>query len=182
MESEDHSAWYCIHTKPKSEHIATAHLRQLDPEMGVFCPLIRFQKNTRRGKVWFQEALFPGYTFARFELGQWLRAVNATHAVLGVVRFGDSYPPVPASVIEEWIRTVDSDAVITLEEDLKEGDEIEVLEGPARGIKAVITKVMPGKERVSILMEMLGQFREVEVSTDAISRKVDIRVGSKKTK
>ena len=43
---EEDIHWYAIHTKAKSEHIATAHLKLLDPEMQVFCPRIRFQKKT----------------------------------------------------------------------------------------------------------------------------------------
>lgn len=178
---EEDIHWYAIHTKAKSEHIATAHLKLLDPEMQVFCPRIRFQKKTKRGKVWFVEAMFPGYTFARFDLGEWLRGVNATTAVLGVVRFGTEYPFVPDEAVEEWRNTVDDQAIITVEEKLEEGDEIEIIEGPITGLKAIITKVMPGSERVSILMDMLGQTREVEISRDAISRKKDIRVASTPT-
>ncbi len=178
VSAEEDTHWYAIHTKPKSEHIATAHLKHLDAEMEVFCPRIRFQKKTRRGKIWFVEAMFPGYTFARIDLGQWLRAVNATAAVLGVVRFGPHYPPVPDEIVDEWRANVNAEAVITVEEKLAEGDEVEVVEGPAIGIRAVITKVLPGHERVNILMDMLGQTREVEVSRDAVSRKRDIRLDS----
>ncbi len=177
---DDEPHWYAIHTKPKSEHIATAHLKLLDPEIEVFCPRIRFQKKTRRGKVWFVEAMFPGYTFARVELGQWLRAVNATAAVLGVVRFGPHYPTVPDEAVTEWRNHLDDEAMVTVMEKLEEGDEVEIVEGPITGIKAIITKILPGQERVNILMDMLGQTREVQISRDAISRKKDIRVASTK--
>lgn len=166
--------WYCIHTRPKGEHIAAAHLRLLE-EVEVFCPRLRYQKNTRRGDVWFVEALFPGYTFARFNLDNSLRAVNATNAVLGVVSFGNNYPPVPDSIIEDWRLSVDDQALITIEDELKAGDEIEVVEGPASGIQTVITKILPGKERVRILMEMLGQPLEIEVARNAVSRKGGVR-------
>ena len=173
--------WYCIHTRPKSEHIATAHLKLLGDDISVFCPRIRFRRNTKRGKVWFVEALFPGYTFARFDLRTWLRAVNATNAVLGVVRFGTEYPPVPEGVVSQWSDTVDAEAVVTLNEELSPGDEVEIVDGPMRGIETVITRVLPGQQRVNILMEMLGQAREIEVPRDAISRKGNIRVTSTAT-
>lgn len=173
--------WYCVHTKPKSEHIATRHLKILAEEIEVFCPRIRFQKNTTRGKVWFNEALFPGYTLAKFDLRTWLRAVNATAAVLGVVRFGEKYPPVPDEVVEEWMSSVDSEALITIEPDLKPGDEIEIVSGPMRGMQTVITRVMPGHERVNILMEMLGESREIEVARDVINRKGNVRAGANKS-
>ncbi len=172
--STDTFHWYCIHTRSKSEHIASAHLKLLD-DVEVFCPRVRYQKNTKRGKVWFNEALFPGYTFARLNLGSHLRAVNATNAVLGVVSFGDNHPPVPDAIIEEWRSYVNDDALITIEDDLQAGDEIEVIDGPAVGIETVVTKVLPGKERVRILMEMLGQPLEIEVPREAVNRKGDVR-------
>lgn len=166
----DSPAWYCIHTKSKSEHIAAAHLIQLTEEMEVFSPRLRYLKKTVRGKVWYVEALFPGYVFARFSLGQWLRAVNYTNAVLRVIHFGGRYPTVPQEIIALWRERVDGEALITVQEQLEAGDEIEIVEGPLRGLRTVITKVLPAKERVRILLEMLGNEREVELAVDAIRR------------
>ena len=44
------------------------------------------------------------------------------------------------------------------------------MEGPLRGVKTIITRVIPAKERVNILLEMLGNEREVELAIDAIRR------------
>lgn len=164
------SLWYCVHTKSKCEHIAAAHLIQLSPDFEVFSPRLRYLKKTARGKVWFTEALFPGYVFAHFSLGLWLRAVNHTASVLRVVSFGGRHPTVPDEVIELWRSKVNDDAVITVQEQLEKGDEIEIVEGPLRGLKTVITQVLPAKERVKILLEMLGNEREVELAVDAIRR------------
>ena len=163
-------SWYCVHTKSKSEHIAAAHLIQLSEELEVFSPRLRYLKKTTRGKIWFTEALFPGYVFARFSLTAWLRAVNYTNAVLKVVSFGGQHPSVPNEIIEIWRAKVDDDAVITVHEQLEEGDEIEIVEGPFRGLKTIITKVLPAKERVKILLEMLGKEREIELGVDTIRR------------
>jgi transcriptional antiterminator RfaH len=163
-------SWYCVHTKSKSEHIAAAHLSQLSEELEVFSPRLRYLKKTARGKIWFTEALFPGYVFAHFALANWLRAVNHTNAVLRVVSFGGHHPYVPDEIIEVWRAKVDDDAVITVHEQLEEGDEIEIVEGPFRGLKTIITKVLPAKERVRILLEMLGKEREIELAVDTIRR------------
>ena len=57
--------WFCLKTKPKHEHLAaTALRRQL--QIPCFSPRLRFRKATRRGAVWFVEAMFPGYLFAQF--------------------------------------------------------------------------------------------------------------------
>ena len=53
-------------------------------------PRVRFQRATRRGKVWFTEAMFPNYLFARFALRD-LRLIKATQGVAGVVHFGSYF-------------------------------------------------------------------------------------------
>lgn len=162
--------WYCVHTKSKSEHLAAIHLAQVADEVEVFNPRLRFLKKTPRGRVWFTEALFPGYIFARFALGQSLRAVNHTACVLKVVSFGDRHPAVPDEIISLWRTKVDGNAVITVHEQLEKGDEVEIVDGPFRGIRTVITKVLPARERVKILLEVLGREREVELAVDDIRR------------
>ena len=78
---EGASKWYCVQTRPKSEHIAAAGLVRFEG-VEVYCPRIRFQKVTKRGKVWFREALFPNYIFARFAVEQHLRLVGSSQAVV----------------------------------------------------------------------------------------------------
>src|SRR5436190_16891298 len=57
--------WFCLKTQPKREHLAATALRR---QFGVECfsPRLRFRKMTQRGPVWFVEAMFPGYLFAKF--------------------------------------------------------------------------------------------------------------------
>jgi transcription antitermination factor NusG len=44
------------------------------------------------------------------------------------------------------------------------GDEVTVLDGPFKGLRAVVTRIMPAKERVAVLLDLLGTQREVEVT------------------
>ena len=66
-DSDSIEKWRCLRGKPKREHLAAQHLRLAGFE--AFCPRIRHQRRTVRGKVWFVEALFPGYLFARPAIG-----------------------------------------------------------------------------------------------------------------
>ena len=56
---------FCLRAEPKREHLAAVSLRRL---FGIAClsPRLRFRKLTQRGAIWFVEAMFPGYLFARF--------------------------------------------------------------------------------------------------------------------
>ena len=71
------AAWFCVRSHPKHEHIAAAHLRERKLE--VYLPRIRFQRCTRRGLVWFTEALFPNYFFARLDLSNALSLFHHAH-------------------------------------------------------------------------------------------------------
>ena len=82
--SEYTAAWFCIRSQPKYEHLAAAHL-QREPGFEVYLPRIRFKRATRRGPVWFTEALFPNYLFARFDPAACLRRVCHARGVRGVV-------------------------------------------------------------------------------------------------
>jgi len=159
--------WYCLRTQPKREHIAMAHIaRQADLE--AFCPRVRFQRLTPRGKVWFTEAMFPNYIFARFDWQTQFRQVNGTLGVNGVLRFGEYYPSIPDSFIQELKAHLDESDLKVFHDALKEGDEVVVAEGPLMGMTAVVTRLLPSRMRVKLLLEFLGQPTEAEVPVDKV--------------
>src|SRR5438067_12691574 len=121
-------AWYCLRSQPKREHIAAAHVRPIDG-VEVYCPRIRFEKMTRRGRVWFTEALFPGYLFARFELAMHQKLVTYVQGVTGIVRFGLYPTAVPDQGIEEMRQQVGDDEHVIASQKLQEGDDVIVTSG-----------------------------------------------------
>ena len=163
--------WFCVRTKPKSEHIAALHLQKFANLDEVFCPRIRYEKSTARGKVWFVEALFPGYIFAKFDLAADLRTVNATNAVSGILRFADKYPMIEDATIASLRKEFPEEAnsVRIIEQEICEGDEVVVTGGSLEGLHTIVTRLK------SVLMEWLGEEREVEVSRDLLSKPGEIR-------
>lgn len=154
--------WYAVQTRAKSEHIAAAGLRQLS-DIEVYCPRLKFQRPTSRGKVWFTEALFPGYLFARFKAAELLRAVSYGSAVSRLLRFGEDYavlPELAISQIRAEMGGADLREVMIIPEP---GDEVEVAEGPFRGMRGIVTNLLGGAERVRVLLDILGRVNEVEV-------------------
>ena len=65
----DDRLWYVLRTQLKRERLAAANLRQLEG-VETFLPRLRYQKTTRRGRIWWVEPLFPGYLLAKFSLEQ----------------------------------------------------------------------------------------------------------------
>jgi len=175
--AEDPAGWYCVRAKPKCEHIAARNLQSFANLDEVFCPRIRFERSTTRGRVWYVEALFPGYLFARFDLTEGLRTVNATSAVSGVMRFADYYPQIADVYIQELRDEFpeEENAIRIIEPDIAEGDEVVVTEGPMSGLKTIITKLVSGQDRVRVMLEWLGQEREAEVSLRSLTRPGEIR-------
>jgi transcriptional antiterminator RfaH len=163
--------WYCVRSKPKKERMAAENLASLHG-LDVFCPQIRFQRKTVRGSVWFQEAMFPGYFFARFDLFEMKRAVSYAPGVLNIPTFNERIVPVPDAVIESLREELDSESVVEAVEPLEVGEETTIMEGSMRGLKVKVIKLMPAQERVGVLMELLGTLVEAEFPSDALEHRM----------
>lgn len=159
--------WFCLRAQPKHEHIAAAHLKKM-AGVEVFLPRVRFQRATRQGLTWVTEALFPNYLFARFDWQSSLRQVQAARGVRGVVHFGARWPVVDQTVIAELKLAVGADEPHTIAAALQPGDTVEIAEGAMRGLRAVVSRVMPSRERVAVLMEFLGRQTTIEVPVNCV--------------
>ncbi|MBI5386503.1 MAG: hypothetical protein HZA90_17680 [Verrucomicrobia bacterium] len=161
------AAWFCVRSQPKHEHIAAAHLRQ-DADIDVFLPRIRFKRPTRRGQMTFTEALFPSYFFARFDFNLGLGKVHHAHGVRGLVHFGLQYPTIPDEVIADLRATLGDEEIHLVAQEYKPGDSVHIIGGPFHGLEAVVQQVMPGRQRVAVLMEFLGRQSTVVVERGQI--------------
>lgn len=160
-------AWYVVHTRPKCEHIAASMMAGLE-NVETYCPRIRFQKSTRRGKVWFIEALFPSYFFARFIPIESMRAVKYSQSVIRVVDFGGTLTSVPDRAIAELKAEMNDLEICEVQVGVKVGDTVELTEGPMRGLKGIVNALLSGADRVRILLEFLGRENAVEVPLSKI--------------
>jgi transcriptional antiterminator RfaH len=161
-------SWYTLRSKTKREHVAAAGLHRLD-DVQTFCPRLRFRRATRRGRVWFTEALFPGYLFARFDLRDRMREVQYAMGVTGLVHFGDRYPRVPDAAIEHLRAAMDEEETRVIDCAPEPGDEVDVLSGSLAGLRAVVTRVLPARQRVAVLVDFLGRTVQAELDLGAVT-------------
>ncbi len=161
------TGWYCIRTHLKHEHIASAHLRRL-PGVEVFNPQLRILRSTRQGRRWSTESLFPNYVFARFVLESMLEKIIYTPAVKVVLRFGPRTPAIPNTEIEELRQGLDGLSSTVLVDAPAQGEEVEIACGAFAGLKASVTRVLPGKHRAKILLEVMGRSVPAELSLDLV--------------
>jgi transcriptional antiterminator RfaH len=163
----EEALWYCVKTRPKQEGVATRLLRA---ELGleVFCPKIRFKRARSTGVAWVNEAMFPGYLFVRFCYPLLHRRIAATSGVAKTLAFGGRPCVVEDSIVGDLRRYVADGETVEISSEIREGEEVKIVEGPFLGVKALVTRVLPARERVAILLSLLGQEREIEVSAKAV--------------
>jgi transcriptional antiterminator RfaH len=159
--------WFCLRTEPKHEHIAAATLRR-QLNITCFSPRVRYPKATRRGRVWFIEAMFPGYLFAQFTYPLFHRRVEHSPGIRGIVHFGDYVATLDSQTMAALQEKTGEEEIVTLDPEIKVGQAVRIAEGPFQGLEVVVTRLLPARERVKVLLEFLGRPVETEISTPKI--------------
>jgi transcriptional antiterminator RfaH len=155
-------AWFSAWTKPKHEHIAAAGLRR-NLGLEVFLPQLRFKKVTRIGWKQVTEPLFPGYLFVRCIVEEKINEIQYTNGVKKLVNFGGKIPAIPDVIIEELQKHFEANNLVSVDDTISPGDEVSVAEGAFAGMNALVLRTLPAKQRVQILLEILGRPTTVEV-------------------
>ena len=159
--------WFCVRSKPKSEHIAAGHLRVIDG-VEVYCPRLRFRRMTQRGPAWFSEALFPGYLFARFRYPEQVRHVVSTTGVIGLVAFGGPPPRLDDGTIAHLRQHAQSAVSAPVSPVFEEGDWVRVAAGCFRGTEGRVRQPASGRDRVCVLLSLLGHDVEISLPADQL--------------
>jgi transcription antitermination factor NusG len=97
--------------------------------------------------------------------------VHYAPGVSGIVHFGEKWPTVPERAIEEIRAQLETDGICQLEDSIEAGETVEIAGHAFLGLQAVVTQVMPGKQRVMVLMDFLGRQSMVEVGAESIIRR-----------
>jgi len=160
-------AWYCARTKPKHEHIAAANVRR-HLNFEVFHPQLRVERATRRGVVRVNEPLFPCYIFVRCVIENAASELQHVSGISSLVHFGAKIPTVSDSVIEELQECFEAEEPMMVEDRLSPGDEVTVGHGAFAGLRAYVLRVMPARQRVQVLLDILGGPTPVEVDRHAV--------------
>ena len=166
---ENEPAWYCLQAQPKHEHIAAASLRMLEG-VETYCPRIRYRKATRRGAVWFVEAMFPGYLFARFNFLDMHLAVRHANGVSTILHFGARVPRLDESHIASMraLYAGTEQDVIVIDPEINPGSVVSIASGVFAGLETLVTKVLPAKQRVCVLLNFLGREVEAQIGHDEL--------------
>jgi transcription antitermination factor NusG len=140
--------WYVLNTKPKKE----TQVEKLFQEGGikVYLPKYKYEDKIK--------PFFSGYEFIYFDFPAQYQLVRYTRGVKKVVGTREAPTPIPEDVIKK-IMSREVDGLIELNkygEEPKEGSEIEVMEGPWKGLKGIFKKELTESDRVLILLNYVS--------------------------
>lgn len=140
--------WFVLNTKPKKEF----QVEKLFIEGGIE---IYHPKYLHENRV---RPFFPGYEFIYFDFPLQYQLVRYTRGVKRVVGNQEGPIPIPEQIIL-GIKAREVDGLIELfkyGEEPEIGDEIEVVEGPLKGLKGIFKRELPERERVLILLNYVS--------------------------
>ena len=154
--------WYVIHTKPGDENRVRTNLH--NQEIETFLPLLETYQYCNGRMIPKTKPVFPNYLFARFDLEVHYYKVKWTRGVNRIL--GSKNEPVPISekVIQTIKERTGKDNLVKLEDELKDGDMVQINSGPFKSLRGVFQKMMSSKGRVRILLSLIGVDVPVQIS------------------
>ncbi len=116
--------------------------------------------------------MFPGYLFAHFIYAEQHRGVEHSPGIRGILQFGDRLAVMEPQVIETMRQNAGEEEVVVIEPQITVGQRVEITAGPLQGVEALVTRLVPARERVRVLLEFLGRSIEAEISTPVVLSRV----------
>jgi len=156
--------WACAQLWPQRAGLALHCLREQHFE--VYYPRLRGSRMVRGRKITTQLGLFPGYCFVLIRL-QW-HSIRGTPGIIRLVLDGERPAQVPDAVIAE-IRSRERNGLIELPTpvEFQPGDKVCIVHGALAGRLAIYAGMRP-RERVAVLLGLLGSESRVELARNAI--------------
>jgi transcriptional antiterminator RfaH len=155
--------WYVVHTKARQEQSACENLARQG--YSVYLPRIKVIKRVRGLQQALLEPMFPRYIFLQpSSATQSLAPVRSTLGVATIVRFGQEPAQMRGDLLQS-IRSFEAQRNAAKDADinpLQPGERVRVADGPLEGLEGLISSV--SKERVIVLMQLLGLETEVQLS------------------
>jgi transcriptional antiterminator RfaH len=160
--------WYAIYTKPR--HEKKVHQQLLEKDIIAFLPMTKSLRQWKDRRKWVEMPLFTSYVFINILLKNKIDALE-TRGVVKMVSFGGVPAAIPDWQIEQLKKVISLPETLRLEQYLKEGDTVEVIEGPLKGVKGYLREVR-GETRVAILIDGIYQSASFEVQRHFV-RKIE---------
>ena len=160
-------SWFLLQTKSRQENRAVENLERQGVDS--FCPMIRVEKISRGKRVVKQDPLFPGYLFVNFNQNKVsATTIRSTRGVSHFVACAGSPVLVPDTLIEQLQKRTAPGSEEQISNLPKTGDQVEVMEGPFRGLNAIFTEI-DGNQRAVVLINLLNQQVKASIALSSLS-------------
>ena len=143
--------WYVALTKSRYEDTAHFYLRSRGIE--VFHPKLVLPTPNNSGRQVL--SLFPSYIFVSIDASSsdyfqvaWCPGIRK------LVGFGGEPSPIETGIVDFLREQTDGKGLIVARSNLKVGDEIQIIDGPFKGLAGIIQQPPDSKTRVSVLMRI----------------------------
>lgn len=158
--------WYAVHTLPRSEAMAEAHLTRQG--FRNFLPRVLGTRRHARRIETIRVPLFPRYGFVSLDLmrDRW-RSVNGTTGVASLVMAQDRPMPVPRGIVEGLVAAMSADGLVDFDWGFRPGDTVRVTAGPFAGALGELKRLTPSG-RVEMLLSLLNATVRVNVARDVL--------------
>jgi transcription elongation factor/antiterminator RfaH len=153
--------WIVVRSKPRSEKIAYAQLKE--KEIEAYLPLLKERRKWSDRKKWVEFPLFSSYLFAKIEIKNSIFVLQ-TNGVSSLVKFGEEIAIVRDEVVNAIKLAIDGGCQLTPAEYFIAGNAVEVIEGPMRGVKGIVAQ-LKGKDRLVIKIDAIQQALSIDIDT-----------------
>ena len=165
--------WYAIFVETGEEDTVQKCIEQYLSEENIKTLVPRRILIERKGGKTYEKVrhLIPGYVLAyahmNTHLYYQLKSIPRVYSVLK-----SEYDPVPIRQCEmELLLTLTREGeTIGFSEIYKEGDKIQVIKGPLKGLEGIIEKCDRRKKRVKVVLEFLGELRKVDLGAYMVEK------------
>ncbi|MDQ7818926.1 MAG: transcription termination/antitermination NusG family protein [Armatimonadota bacterium] len=156
--------WYVLQTKPRQEDRVSAFLHLRAPSVEVFLPRIEVVRRHAGRRYTVVEPLFPSYLFLWTPLtpATW-DAVRWTPGALRILGDGERPVEVPeemVQVIQDRVRPL---GFVRVGLDLRPGERVRIRTGPFAGLEAIFERPTSRRDRVRVLLQLLGTLTPLEI-------------------
>ncbi len=161
------SSWFVIKTKPRAEPFVLTHLAR-DPII-PYAPkvLVPRRHGSRRWQA--LESLFPGYLFARFTpQPSLLHRIRRTPGVMRLLWDNESLVPVDDHVVQFIRQREEGRGFIEPPPVIQAGARVRFESGPFAMLEGIVARSAPRRDRVRVLLILMGAPVSVEVDADSI--------------
>ena len=143
----------------KINEIKRVETNLLNQSLHYYLPKIVTKKPNSNAK---EEIMFPGYIFINTSIDKY-STIQYTKGIKKIIRFGETL----SYMTDDEIRNINiieqSSRSHPLVSELKIGQEVGINEGAFKGNFAKIC-ALPSKERVGVLLHILGSKKSIEIS------------------